>query len=279
MAQAGDDSVTAATQQLPLKLHLGLRLLQALAAASIHNVSESKPRSNQPQQTQNILRTANAVIVATKTYSPDRPERLRCKKLGEATFTAQTAAAVAAGLAAGAPAQRQLQELQELLQQHGDVTAVKPGAAVAAAGSTAAAAVLPYNQQAETTAVADMECDSDSELPLPAQLLQAVVCCCDSRTAAVAAQQFLQVSPALQIYLAAVEMASGSHSGGDFVGIDGDIEEASQADSSFVGQFPLDGSAVAGADLVGAVCCVQCCCCSRQTSIWHLLFADIPVYE
>jgi hypothetical protein len=194
---------------------------------------------------------------------------LRCKKLGKATFTAQTAAAVAAALAAGAPAQQQLKKLQELLQQlllqeQGDVTAVKPGAAVAAAGSTAAA-VLPHNQQADPTAAAPMECDSDNGLPLPAQLLQAVVCCCDSRTAAaaaasckqlrvaVAAQQFLQVSTALQIYLAAVKEASGSSStiDGDYVGIDGDIEEASQADSSFVGQFPLDGSAVAGADLVG----------------------------
>jgi hypothetical protein len=195
-------------------------------------------------------------MAATKTYSPDLPERLRCKKLGEATFTAQTAAAVAAALAADAPAQQQLQELQELLQQ----LQLQQRGNAAAAGITAAA-VLPHTTQAET-AVADMECDSDNGLPLLAQLLQAVVCCCDSRTAAaaaasckqlrvaVAAQQFLQVSSGLQIYLAAVNDASRSYPPSE---VDAESDKASQAESSFVGQFPLDGSAVAGADLVGGL--------------------------
>jgi hypothetical protein len=208
---------------------------------------------------------------------------LRCRKLGEATCTAQTAAAVAAALAAGTPAQQQLQELQEvlqqlLLQQRGDATAVKPAAAVAAADSTAAA-VLPGTQQGDSTAASPMESDSDNNgLPLPAQLLQAVVCCCDSRTAAavavsckqlhmaVAAQQFLQVSSALQMHLAAVNEASRSYAD---VGVDGESDEASQADSSFVGQFPLDGSAVAGAGLVGVT--GHAACSARVASFQYVI--------
>lgn len=179
----------------------GCAVLQALTAASIHNVLESDTRSSQHKQLTNILQTATAIVVAVKTYSPDRTERNRCKKQQEATFSAATAAAVAAALAPGAPALRQLQKLQNLVQQH-----LLQQQAAAGAGTLSAQTV----QQA----AADNEACCDSGLLLlPAPLLQAVVCCCDSRTAAaaaasckqlrtaVAAQQFLQVPAALQLYL------------------------------------------------------------------------------
>uniref|UniRef100_A0A383VJP0 Uncharacterized protein n=1 Tax=Tetradesmus obliquus TaxID=3088 RepID=A0A383VJP0_TETOB len=223
-----------------------VEFVKALTAASIHNVLESDTRSSQHKQPTNILQTATAIVVAVKTYSPDRTERNRCKKQQEATFSAATAAAVAAALAPGAPALRQLQKLQNLVQQH-----LLQQQAAAGAGTLSAQTV----QQA----AADNEACCDSGLLLlPAPLLQAVVCCCDSRTAAaaaasckqlrtaVAAQQFLQVPAALQLYLAAVsETAEKEHS--IMMGETGD--GFSDAVRSFTGQFPLDGSAAAGADL------------------------------
>jgi hypothetical protein len=226
--------------------------LQALAAASIQNVLESELPINQQSQLTNILQTATAIVVATKTYSPDRSERNRCRKLEEATFSAETAEVenALAALAAGFPAPKQLQDLQEQLQQRR-----------AAAGTVNASPAEPgdvASRIAQQPAAADKDACCYSGLPLPALLLQAVVWFCDSRTAAaaaascrqlraaVAAQQFLQVPAALQLYLAALSEASKAPTT-----MSGEpTKEFAQAESAFVGQFPLDGSAAAGADLV-----------------------------
>jgi hypothetical protein len=68
---------------------------------------------------------------------------------------------------------------------------------------------------------------------------------CKQLRAAAAAQQFLQVPAALQLYMEALDDVTEGAADDLYAMFRDNSHEA-----NFVGQFPLDGSAAAGADLV-----------------------------
>jgi hypothetical protein len=203
---------STATISSPCKWHFltCATTLQAITAASVYNVTESQQSNSQQQQQQlqNILRTATAIVVACKTFDPDRRQRVQQRQAGEVQFDAATTAAVAKALTPGAPTPKPLRQLQELIQQQ--LNAAGGSAAADAAGTATNAAAAPNSAQGGGGG---------------------------------AAAAVLQVPRALELYLGAIsdaaEVAAREMDGGD-----GSYE------SSLVGKFPLDGSAVAGGDLV-----------------------------
>jgi hypothetical protein len=238
-----------------------------MAAAHMHEVLQHFSGEPAAERLQNILETAQTIVHLIRKPSSKRgadgcgdEDEGELKEADSADLTAagpvQTPPAEPVATAAVPQASSQtvgklLPVLQQLLKEIKQATPTLPptpsSTLHAPSSRTTPSATSPTQAAASST-------PADNGLPVATPLLHSIYSCLDSRSAAKAAASCKQLNsihklnrhatlpPTFQAYVAALE-AINDPDDDELYASDGSLE------SAFVGQWPLDGSIVCGADL------------------------------